>query len=242
MKVRPHITHQSHDIGKDRTKSILKQASHLITETGEAADYQVAHLEDIYNSDPDQGARAKKSRYGTRPVSSGLRGTLPMTAFMDYKDYRIDYERRGDSSFGSSKDYSAVSNSYSVYERTKINKEIRAQDREKARRTGTRSQLVNSDDPAKEGKNAKAIDDGDSSPPPSAVPYQMRRGRKSNIKIRSYLAAAREPLNYGSREYSQHIVGSDYCGGPVASGRPQLQSTDKAGQQYVNKNQEGYRS
>ena len=56
-----------------------------------------------------------------------------MTAFMDYKDYRISYEDRNkvESSFDSSKDNYFCGNSVtnSIYEKNKINKEIRYHDR-----------------------------------------------------------------------------------------------------------------
>jgi len=42
--------HSSFDLSKERThKSIMKQASHLITETGEMAEREAAHLEGVYD-------------------------------------------------------------------------------------------------------------------------------------------------------------------------------------------------
>jgi len=73
-----------------------------------------------------------------------------MTTFMDYKDYRIDYENnkfKEYSSFGSSKEnyLSGLSASNSFYEKSRINKEIRNHDREKAKQKGYKNELANSD-------------------------------------------------------------------------------------------------
>lgn len=229
LKVRPNIVHQSFDLAKDRTKSILKQASHFITENGEVADYQVAHLEEIYNSDGDLRHRTIPARHASRPVSSMFKGPKPMTAFMDYKDYRIQYEGNGgDSSFDSSKDYSGISNSNSVYNRAKINKEIRVRDREKARRGGARSQLVNSDEAAKEEHKVNPERTGHSSPRPSGLKLQMKKGKKSNVKIKSFIAAARDTFNNASRELSRlNEASMDYYGVPKISGRQQVNTFDK---------------
>lgn len=67
-------------------------------------------------------------------------GFKPMTAFMDYKDYRISYEDKNkvESSFDSSKDnyYCDNSGTQSIYEKKKINREIRYHDKQIAKKRG----------------------------------------------------------------------------------------------------------
>lgn len=139
------------DLVKDKTRSIIKQASHFITENGEMADYHVANLDEIHQSDGYVRTvphSKNKSIVVSRSQLPGL-GMKPMTAFMDYKDYRIEYENRYklESSIDSSKDnyHCGNSASNSCYEKNRINKEIRNHDREVARQRGLRYEVANSE-------------------------------------------------------------------------------------------------